>query len=113
MTSPVTGPTSADEVVAWLQLGGDRVDAAEKVEPTVAAVNAVVRRWLSPDPVTGEWSADHVQGAKMLAGRIYRRRNSALGMATFEGEGAAYVQRTDPDIALLLELGYYTRPAVG
>jgi hypothetical protein len=50
----------------------------------------------------------------MLAGRLYRRRNSPAGVEAFSDlGGAVYVQRNDPDIALLLRTGAYARPMVG
>ena len=111
--SAEAGPTTPELVAAWLQLGGEGA-GIEKVTPTVAAVNVVCRRFLElPAGAGAVWGWDRTQGATMLAGRLYRRRNSALGMATFEGEGASYVMRNDPDIALLLEIGAYSPPRIG
>lgn len=107
------GPATATGVATWLTLGGDAGAAADKVAQTVAAVNDLLGDML-PAPAEGdEWRPRYVQGATMLAGRIYRRRNSALGVATFTAEGAAYVQRNDPDVAMLLGIGAYTPPRVG
>lgn len=119
MTSPTppapAGPAAAETVAAWLQGGG----SAEDVAAVVAAVNAVVRRWCTPSttledgtPVTA-WDADVVLGATMLAGRLWRRRNSPAGVESFAGDAAVYVQRNDPDVALLLQMGTYAKPAVG
>jgi hypothetical protein len=52
-------------------------------------------------------------GARMLAGRLYRRRNNPAGMAEFAAEGPVFIQRNDPDIAMLLRIGAYTPPRVG
>jgi hypothetical protein len=49
----------------------------------------------------------------MLAGRLWRRRNSPAGVESFAGDAAVYVSRNDPDVAQLLGLGAYTPPAVG
>jgi hypothetical protein len=48
-------------------------------------------------------------GAAMLGARLYRRRNSPEGVATFTADGAVYVQRNDPDVAMLLGIGAYAR----
>jgi hypothetical protein len=34
-------------------------------------------------------------------------------VAAFTAEGAVYVQRNDPDVAMLLQLGVYAPPVVG
>lgn len=108
--TPASGPTSAASVAAWLKDGD--TDAADKYEAVTAAVNAVVKRWHVPR-TGGEWRDDHALGATMLAARLWRRRNSPEGVATFAADGAVYVQRNDPDIALLLQLGQHAPPMVG
>jgi hypothetical protein len=106
-------PTSATAVVEWLKLTGGATDAnVAEVEPYVAAANALVARTCAPDP-DGEYGPDVHLGARMLAGRLYRRRNNPGGLAEFGAEGAVFIQRNDPDIAMLLRLGAYTRPRVG
>ncbi len=107
MSAPLpAGPTSTESVRAML------ADADADVAGVVAAVNSLVRGWLRPAP-DGEWDARHRHGAAMLAVRLYRRKDSPAGVLPFGAEGAAYVQRTDPDVALLLELGAYAPPRVG
>lgn len=113
MTDPdpvaaLAGPATAAAVSGWLS-GVE----ADQLSGVTAAVNAVVRRWVPVPPDGQEWPADITQGAVMLAGRLWRRRNSPAGVETFGAEGAAYVQRNDPDLALLLRLGPYAAPAVG
>jgi hypothetical protein len=110
--APLVGPTSAADVAAWMTRDAGDAAAVEKLEPVARAVNKLVRRWLDPRP-DGSWDDDHTFGATMLAARLYRRRNSPEGVATFTSEGAVYVQRNDPDVAMLLELGVYARPVVG
>lgn len=98
-----------DRVAAWLSMPEPNQDVVD----TTAAVNAVVRRWVKV-PADGQaWDADIVRGAVMLAGRFYRRRNSPGGVETFGAEGAAYVSRSDPDVAMLLQIGPYAPPVVG
>jgi hypothetical protein len=85
----------------------------QEVVDTVASVNALIRRWV-PVPADGQpWPADTVQGATMLARRHYRRKDSPAGVETFGADGAAYVSRTDPDVAMLLQIGPYSPPVVG
>jgi len=110
MTTPgQDGPTSVERVRTMLSLGEDQ-DAA--LAGPVAAVNSLVRGWLKPD-ADGEWDPRHRWGADLLAARLYRRKDSPAGVLPFGMEGAAYVQRNDPDVALFLEMGAYTAPRVG
>jgi hypothetical protein len=107
--APAEGPATASDVAA--RLGGV---AEGDVAGAVAAVNAMcVGRWGISPTTAGEWRRDHVEGANMLAVRLYNRRNSPAGVAAFGAEGAAYVTRNDPDVALLLQIGAYARPQVG
>lgn len=110
--APAPGPALAAAVARQLSKSDDDAAVLEKLAPTVAAVNAVVRRWLSPLP-DGSWSPDHINGATMLAARLYRRRNSVEGVATFTADAPVYVQRNDPDIAMQLQLGTWAPPVVG
>jgi hypothetical protein len=109
--TPAGGPASAALVATQLSMDGDQA-AADKLAATVAAVNSLIARWLNP-AADGTWRPEHVLGATMLAARLYRRRNSPEGVATFTAEGAVYVQRNDPDVAMLLGLGSYAPPVVG
>ena len=115
---PDEGPTTLAAVKVQLTLPA-AADAQR--DPTlqtyVDATNAVVRQLrvasdaLDLDPV--EWPAYVVQGATMLAARLWRRRNSPSGVEAFTDQGAVYVQRNDPDIGILLRIGSYTSPLVG
>ena len=103
------GPATPERVATWLQMAAPSQDVVD----TTASVNAVIRRWV-PTPAAGQaWDQDTVQGAVMLAGRFYRRRNSPAGVETFGADGATYVSRTDPDVAMLLRIGPYADPVVG
>lgn len=102
------GPIAATAVRRWLQLDGCDADE-ETLAPVVAAVNSLVTEWKGA-PAT--WPDHFVLGAVMLAGRVHLRRNSPAGVASF-GESAVYVSRNDPEVAQLLEIGAYERPAVG
>jgi hypothetical protein len=110
MTAPTgEGPTSLERVLGMLSL---TVDDGDLVASSVAAVNSLVRGWLTPAP-DGEWAPHHTYGATLLAARMYRRKDSAEGVVAFGVEGATYVSRNDPDVALLLGLGAYQTPRVG
>ena len=49
----------------------------------------------------------------MLAAHLWRRRATPGGVAALTDEGTTYVQRHDPQAAMLLGLGGWTAPAVG
>lgn len=111
------GPTTPAAVLAWVKVK-DTAAQADDVADVVAAVNALVREdgvgWL-PVPADGApWSPAHSMGTKLLASRIWRRRNSPGGVEPMGSDGAAaYVQRNDPDVALFLGLGANAKPSVG
>ncbi len=106
-------PTSAASVAQWLEREHGDAATLEKLAPTVAAVNRFVRRIHSAG-ADGSWAEDHALGATMLAARLYRRRKSVEGvLSQFTAEGPVYVNRHDPDVAMLLQLGPYAVPVVG
>lgn len=58
--------------------------------------------------VTGDWGWDAVptqikQACLILAGRLFERRNSPLGIAGFSDVGAVFVSKFDSDIDKLLQ----------
>jgi hypothetical protein len=110
--TPSVPPTSSAAVREWLSLTGEQSVDEAKVADYVAATNVLIARWCTPDP-DGEWGPDVHLGARMLAGRLYRRRNNPAGLAEYSAEGPVFVQRNDPDIAMLLRIGSYTPPRVG
>jgi len=116
VTAPAPEPLTSIEAV---RLAISQPDLPEpELAPVVDAVNALVPApphgvgWLSPD-ADGGWDAAARHGAAMLAARLYRRRDSPGGMAAFGADAGAVISGNWPDIALLLRLGNYTRPAVG
>lgn len=110
MTQPDPAtPTTETEVRRYLGLGASADDG---LAPVVVAVNALVAKW-RPADAQGHWTAEVATGATMLAARVWRRRNSPAGVETFGEMGPLYVQRNDPDIAMLLGLGNYLAPRVG
>lgn len=119
MTQPTTGPATLEGIKAQASILDDRLD--DFVQAVVAAVNVKVRALPiaragdlgDPDVDVEEWPSDIVLGSNMLGSRLVRRRNSPSGVETFAEQGAVYVQRNDPDVAFLLELGNYAPPGVG
>lgn len=103
------GMATPDRVQAWL--GPMDEDLAVLAE-TVDAVNALYISWRGSPPPEG-WTPNVTRGLNMLAARLIRRRNSPAGVEAAGELGPLYVQRNDPDVAMLLGLGTYTRPAVG
>lgn len=110
MPQPEAGPATVELVTAQLSLTSDP-DAL--VTQAVNAANAWVRRQRVADISAEAWPDDIELGTVMLAARLYRRRNSPDGVQAMTDAGAAYVARSDPDIAMLLQVGAYARPAVG
>lgn len=112
---PDGGPTSLALVKTQLAIADARDDT--KLQPIVDAVNRLVRCWPVCEPAVSatDWEdfQDVVTGASMLASRLFRRRNSPAGVESFGAQGAAYVMRNDPDIAMLLRLGPWAAPVVG
>lgn len=120
MTLPATGPTSREMITAHLAGGVPAADT-ERLDRIAAAVNSWVRRLPVCEAVDAaspaEWrvveDSHIVEGATMLGARLYRRKNTPDGVASITADGVAYVRRSDPDIALLLDLGEYAPPSVG
>lgn len=112
---PGEGPTTLPRVKARLRIPDEDTRDDDELLELVGAVNAQVRAWpVSAAAVGLETWPDHIAaGARMLVCRLYRRRNSPAGVEAFGEAGAVYVMRQDPDIAMLLKLGPWQRPAVG
>lgn len=92
----------AEKVIDWSSLEDDSDIPAlvEVCEATVAYVSSL--------PVVKDASALSPQvelGMVMLASRLYRRRNSPIGIDSFTADGGvAYVARFDSDITMMLRL---------
>lgn len=108
MTLPAAPVTTREAVKDWLGINGDTDDAS--LDEIVVAVDDFVRGLQSVSliadglDVDDEWPSRYKLGGKMLAGRLLRRKNSPEGVASFVGEGVAYVRRVDPDVATMLRL---------
>lgn len=112
---PAGGPATRAGVKVYLGIAPEDVAEDDRIDMYVAAINAQVRTWRTAEKSVdqAEWNPATVLGATMLAVRLDGRRNSPLGVATFGSEGPLYVQRNDPDIAAMLDLGANAKPAVG
>lgn len=115
---PAEGPATLEGVRDFLRITDTTDD--ERITAVVAAVNARVRTWPCSEasanvtePEAAEWTANVVEGATMLAGRLFRRRESPAGVAAFGELGPVYVMRNDPDVAMLLGLGSWGKPRIG
>lgn len=108
-------------VAGWLKLTGDTLDdvgelvrcaAADYCEGERLDLMSVVDVDGSPTFVFA--ATPRVQQAGLLAaGRLWERRNTPAGLASFAEFGAADILRVDPDVARLLGTGRHARPAVG
>jgi hypothetical protein len=108
MAQPVTEPTTAEAVKAYMQLTRSDLDAV--VDSVVGAVNGYVRTLRVAQIDADAWPETVAHGATMLAARLVRRRDTPAGVQAFTDEGAVYVSRNDPDVAMLLGVGAYGKP---
>lgn len=107
---PFAEPATLTGVRQYLKIKDTITEDDELIENVCYAVNSYLYTVKGFDH---DYSDAEKQGAVMLAARLYRRRNSPDGVQTNGQEGTVYVMRTDPDVAMLLELGPYKRPKVG
>lgn len=112
---PAAAVTSVLAIKGRLGIPVDDNGEDADIAGIVDAVDVVVRGLPIADKSRGleAWPADIALGATMLGARLHRRRKTPDGVAVFGEQGGVYVQRNDPDVALLLELGEHGRPAVG
>lgn len=109
------GPASLAAVKTYLHISELETRTDALLTEIVAAVNVKVKALPISEAHHGAevWPADIVHGAVMLCARLYQRRNTAQGYEAFGDGGAVYIQRNDPDIAMMLELGSYAKPKLG
>lgn len=103
MAKPITLQDVADH------LGTSRTDT--NLKAVIAAAVAMVEGWKG-QPIE-QWPESWRLGTIMLIARFDRRRNSPAGVDTVTEMGPVYIQRRDPDVAQLLEIGSWARPVVG
>lgn len=126
MTETIAEPTGSHPwlplslVLSWLQVDADG-PAAGVVDQVRAAAAAHCERQRSDlfDLVDGDYvgpagQLDVIRQAGLLAAaRLYARRGSPAGLASFGEFGASEVLRRDPDVAALLGTGRHAHPKVG
>lgn len=112
---PPEGPATLGGVRRFLRYRADDTTDDAALGDAVAGVNALVRGWRCAQDAVGDtvWPANVELGADMMAGRLFRRRESPAGVAAFGDMGAVYVMRNDPDVAMLLGLGTWQSPGLG
>jgi hypothetical protein len=120
---PAAGPTDLATVKSPDYLNLPDADDDGRLSRIVSAVNALVRGLPVADLAYADtqagadaagWPAGVVEGATMLVGRLWIRKDSPDGVAAVGDLGPVYVRRNDPDIAMLLEIGPdWSRPGVG
>lgn len=119
---PTGGPASLPAVKAQLGIAVDDERDDARLEPIVDSVNALVRRWPVSEAAVDEaddadpdrpWPSHIVHGSTMLCARLWRRKDTPGGVEAFTQLGAAYVMRSDPDVAMLLKLGSWQAPGIG
>lgn len=116
MANEILPIVQRDQLKSYLgERGSGQVDI--ELEAVCEAVTALIVSYVDfaiPTTTSGiAWPADIALGAKMLAARLYRRRNSPGGVESLGELGPVYVSRNDPDLAQLLRLGRFARPQVG
>lgn len=116
MSLPEGGPATLANVKTHLGIAADDNTDDNLIQSSVDAVNAKVREWRCASVAEGKASWDEpeaaavVRGSTMLAARLHRRKDSPDGVYAFAGDSPLYVQRNDPDVAMLLGLGPHARP---
>jgi hypothetical protein len=62
-------------------------------------------------PAGTDWPDDVILAAKMMAARLFTRRRSPTGVATYtETGGPVYTPRWDPDVEKLCQIGKWAPP---
>ena len=93
-------PADADRIALhWATAAVNTLvpDTVPRVRPTAT----------DPDP---PWPDDVHAGALLMASRLFTRRRSPTGIATYDETGPAYVPRWDPDLERLLRIGKWAPP---
>lgn len=103
--------TDNNKVKTWMHIQG--TDQDNHVTVCVTAVNAFIGSLpVIADSSAEAWPAQVDLAATMLAARLVRRRNSPSGVEAMTETGTTYVSRYDPDIARMLQIDGYERPAI-
>lgn len=111
-------PADVPSTVAGPTTGTNPIPAGATLTPTsdtaaTLSANATASTTVTVTIESYNWRSRVDRAANMLGLRLWRRRDSPAGVAAFGGEGAVYISRNDPDIAQLLGIGDYAKPAAG
>lgn len=111
-------PTDAPSAITGPATGVNPIPASAILTTTsdtagTLSVNATATATVAVTLESYGWLPRIDRASNMLGLRLWRRRDSPAGVASFAGEGAVYISRNDPDIAQLLGLGDYAKPMVG
>lgn len=109
MTLPAVPVVTPERLIAFssLNVAPDDVELVDLCATVDEFVRGLPSVMTFVDPLSeAAWPYRYKLGARMLAARLWRRRNSPEGVAAFTGEGVVYVRRTDPDVADLLRLNF-------
>lgn len=106
LPDPLTWTTHPDVLE---HVGGVGPGDADEYVRAALATTAELRPDLDLTDVT-KVAPNHVLAVAILAKRLYNRRSSALGVATFGEFGPIYVARADTDYARLIGIGPYSVP---
>lgn len=116
MALPADGPATLGNVKTHLGIAAEDSTDDDLIQESVDAVNAKVRTWRCSSVGEDRPDWDHpeaaavVRGSTMLAARLHRRKDTPDGVTAFAGDAPVYVQRQDPDVAMLLGLGAHSKP---
>lgn len=104
----VTAGTDAAGVVESCRVAAARVIERQRPEVGLELLDPAGTP-ADADRLAGEL-ADLVLGGILLTARLYARKGSPQGVATFGELGASMILRTDPDIGMLCGIGRYGKP---
>lgn len=93
--------------------GGSYPAEVERARQASAAYCERQRRDLAEAFAAGEVGPDVVEAGVLGAARIYARKGSPAGIASYAEFGAAGILSYDPDVERLLGIGRYGAPEVG
>lgn len=114
----MTAPADPATLETWLPLPADVPGSPGSHGARLAAAQLVRRA--RPDlfdattvPPTVPTDAAVIYGGQLLTARLWARRGSPAGIATFGEFGPGAILRLDPDVERLLGVGRYAPPRVG
>lgn len=108
---------SVERTLAWLQVRADDTELAPVAEDCRAAAGDYCEAQrpdlFAADGVTFNATPKVALAGILAAARLYARRSTPTGLASFGEFGASDILRLDPDVGRLLGTGRYAPPRVG